>query len=95
VLLPITLEVIPTPGAKISKHVPKLLKDARLSVESVAPTVIALGALEGDDEHAFALLFPAATATTTPSATRAATALLSAAENPPPKLMFATAGPET
>ena len=66
-LTPIQLEVMFTPGAKISRHVPKLLKLARTSVISVAPTVMAFGALEGESKHAFLLLFPAATATVTPS----------------------------
>ena len=41
--------------------------DARLSFQSVAPTVIALGAFAGLARHAFRLLFAAATTTTTPA----------------------------
>src|SRR5215813_12336771 len=36
-------EVMSTPGAKISTQEPKLEKSARLSLESVAPTVMAVG----------------------------------------------------
>jgi hypothetical protein len=55
-------ERIEEPGAKMSTQGPKFEYDARASVFVVAPTVIALGALDGEDEHALALLFPAATA---------------------------------
>lgn len=41
-------DVIDTPGAKISRHVPKFENDARASVDEVAPTVIAATAREGD-----------------------------------------------
>jgi hypothetical protein len=36
------------PGAKMSRHVPKLEKDERESLDAVAPTVIADGALAGE-----------------------------------------------
>ena len=39
---------IAEPGAKISRHFPKLLNDERTSVEVVAPTVNAEGALAGE-----------------------------------------------
>ena len=38
-------DVMPTPGAKMSRQVPQLENDARASAESTAPTVMALGAL--------------------------------------------------
>ena len=40
--LPIQVEVMLNPGAKISLHFPKLEKDARLSLGVDAPTTIAL-----------------------------------------------------
>ena len=76
----------------MSTHVPQLEKDARLSIKFVAPTVIALGALDGDEEHASALELPAATTTEMPSATARSTALFKLGLKPPPMLMFATAG---
>jgi hypothetical protein len=36
------------PGAKMSTHVPKLENDERESLDAVAPTVIADGALDGE-----------------------------------------------
>jgi len=58
----------------------------------VAPTVIALGALAGEKPQASALLLPAAMAYTTPAVMEFSTALLSAVEKPPPRLMLAAAG---
>ena len=55
-------DVIPTPGAKISRQEPKLEKEALASVLLVAPTVIAVATRDGLELHAFALLLPAATA---------------------------------
>src|SRR5439155_4196684 len=55
-------EVMFTPGAKMSTHVPKLEKEARLSLMSVAPTVMAPGTRAGEKLHALALLLPAAMA---------------------------------
>src|SRR5512142_305611 len=46
----------------------------------------------GDDEHALALLLPAAIANVTPEAMALLTALSSVLERPPPRDMFATAG---
>ena len=63
-----------------------------MSVLSVAPVVIASGALAGDDVHALTVLLPAATATLTPAAMVRSTASLSACEKSPPRLRFATAG---
>ena len=83
---------IPEPGAKISRHVPKFEKEDRASVVVVEPVVIALAARAGEKLHASALLLPAATATGTPELLKLFTALSSALEAPPPRLMFATAG---
>ena len=55
-------DVIPTPGANTSTHVPKLENDARVSVLSVAATVSAVGVRAGDELQALALSLPAATA---------------------------------
>jgi hypothetical protein len=85
-------DVMETPGANTSTHEPKFEKLARTSVEPVAPTVIAEGSLAGDTPHALALLLPAATTIVMPSATARATAAFNVLDNPPPKLMFATAG---
>ena len=41
-------ERIPAPGAKMSRQLPKFEKEARASVEVVAPTVIASGAEAGE-----------------------------------------------
>ena len=62
-----------------------------MSDESDAATVMAAGALAGDLEHAETLSLPAATAITIPSLMTRSTALFSALEKPPPRLMFATA----
>jgi len=48
--------------------------DARASEGVVAPTAIASGALDGEDEHASLCALPAATTTTMPAACAAATA---------------------
>ena len=55
-------DVMLTPGALMSTQLPKLEKEANLSVASVAPTVMALGSLDGELLQALAALFPAATA---------------------------------
>jgi hypothetical protein len=62
-------ETMPTPGAKMSRHVPKLEKDALASFVAVAPTVMASAAEAGEDPQAYVFEFPAATTTTTPAAT--------------------------
>jgi hypothetical protein len=49
------------------------------------------GVLAGDFVHAETPSLPAATATTIPSLMTRSTALFSALEKPPPRLMFATA----
>ena len=68
VLLPIHADVMPTPGALMCTQLPKFEKNANRSEMSVAPTVMPFGTLDGDDWHASAVLFPAATAKTTPAA---------------------------
>src|SRR6185295_13353663 len=83
---------IPEPGAKRSKHVPKFENEDRASVVVVEPTVMAFAARAGDELQAFALLLPAATAMVTPELDRLLTAVSSADEAPPPRLMLATAG---
>ena len=85
-------DVMPTPGALMSTQLPKFEKDANPSLMSVAATVMAEDSLEGELLQALAVLFPAATAKVTPALTALATAWLSVAENPPPRLMFAAAG---
>ena len=62
VSLPLYADVMPAPGAKISRHAPKLENEARASAVVVAPTVSAVGTRAGDELHASALLLPAATA---------------------------------
>lgn len=55
---PIQVEVILVPGAKISTTDPKLEKFDRVSVISVAPTVITAGARAGEWLRASSLSFP-------------------------------------
>lgn len=85
-------ERIPDPGAKISRHVPKLENDDRASDVVVEPVVTAFTARAGDELQALALLLPAATAIVTLALCRLLTALSSAVDAPPPRLIFATAG---
>src|SRR6266511_45284 len=85
-------EVMLTPGAKMSTQVPKLENEARLSLMSVAPTVIAAGTRAGLKLQALALLLPAAMAYVTPELIELATALSNVVSMPPPRLMLATAG---
>ena len=47
-VLPIQLDVMPDPGAKMSTHGPKLEKEDLQSTLVVAPTVMAAVALAGD-----------------------------------------------
>ena len=55
-------EVMLEPGAKMSRHVPKLENEERASVLVVAPTVFAAATRAGDELHALAFELPAATA---------------------------------
>jgi hypothetical protein len=80
------------PGAKMSRHVPKLEYEARASVVVVAPAVNALVARAGEKLQAFALLLPAATAETIPAATMLFVALSIGVSALPPRLMLLTAG---
>jgi hypothetical protein len=57
------------PGAARSTSAPKLEKEARASVESVALTVITSSYAAGMSSEASRALFPAATTTVTPAAT--------------------------
>ena len=66
--------------------------DARASVRFDAATVIALAALEGEYEQAFAFELPAATTIEMPSATARSMALFNEELKPPPILKLATAG---
>ena len=85
-------ERIPEPGAKMSRHVPKFEKEERASDVVVEPVVIAFTARAGEELQALVLLLPAATAIVTPALLKLLTAVSSAVEMPPPRLMFATAG---
>ena len=85
-------EVMDEPGAKMSRHVPKFEYEARESVVVVAPTVIAAGVRAGENLQASRFEFPAAMAYVTPSLMELVTALSSAVDAPPPRLMLATAG---
>src|SRR5262249_39113506 len=92
-LLPLTNDdTMLTPGAKMSTQVPKLENEARLSLASVAPTVIAAPTRAGESLHAFWFSLPAAIAYVTPALIERCTAASRAALAPPPRLMFATAG---
>jgi hypothetical protein len=85
-------EIMSTPGAKISTHVPKLEKDALESSSPVAPTVIAFKAEAGDVPQASLSEFPAAMTMTTPAATALSTALFKDLTlDSTPRLRFATA----
>src|SRR3954468_24757784 len=85
-------DVIEEPGAKMSTHVPKFEKDERASVEVVEPTVMAAAVRAGETLEAFWFSLPAATAKTTPALMALLTAVSSAEDAPPPRLMLATAG---
>src|SRR5205085_6022975 len=90
-------EVMCTPGAKMSTHVPVLAHTGFVSVLSVALTVIAAAARAGDVVQASTALpaaspLPAATQKTTPALTAPVTASSRACDAPPPRDMLATAG---
>src|SRR5688500_2623584 len=77
----------------MSTQVPMFENEERASVCVVEPTVMAFAARAGETLHAFApLLLPAATAIETFALCRLFTAVSSALEAPPPRLMLATAG---
>jgi hypothetical protein len=85
-------DIMFTPGAKMSMHVPKLEKDALESAALVAPTVIALVAEAGLVVQASTPEFPPATTMTTPAATALFTAVLTdAITTSASMLRFATA----
>src|SRR5262245_7028277 len=85
-------EVMATPGANRSRQRPLFENEARLSLMSVAPTVIASATRAGVCWHALAFELPAETEYVTPDAIELRTALSVAVSAPPPRLMFATAG---
>jgi hypothetical protein len=84
-------EVMPTPGAKMSRHVPMLEYNPFTSFVSVEPTVMTLVAEAGDARQASLLAFPAATTTVIPAATALSTAEFIATFTRPPRLMLMTA----
>ena len=70
-----------------------MLYVARLSFESVAPTVMADDTKAGENEHASLLSLPAATTTTTPLVTALSMTPEKSGTAPgPPKLMLSTDG---
>src|SRR5262249_28720328 len=77
---------------KMSTHVPKFENEARVSVLSVAATVIAAATRAGDVVQASVLLLPAAMQKVTPELIAPLTASSSACDAPPPRDMLATAG---
>lgn len=79
-----------TPGAKMSTTDPKLENEARLSLMSMAPTVMANGSEAGDLVEAWTFSFPAATTTVTPLAIVLRTAVFKEAEYAPPRDMLRT-----
>src|SRR2546427_13257534 len=85
-------DLMADPGAYASTQIPQFEYDAFASVFSEAATVNTPLAPAGDELHASALSFPAATARNTPEFQRFVTAVLSAAQPPPPSDMLATAG---
>ena len=85
-------DLMAEPGANTSTHSPKFENDERVSVVVVEATVIAFGAAAGEDKHASAALFPAATTTVIPSSTARCTAASRIPLAPPPRLIFNTAG---
>jgi len=92
-------DVTSKPGAIISTHSPQLLPhpckfgDTLRSLESVAPTVIALGTKAGLLKHASVFSLPAATTTVTPDSVALSIAILKASIRPDhPKLILMTAG---
>jgi hypothetical protein len=62
VLLVCQADVMLEPGAKMSRHVPKLENDERASLLVVEPTVLAVGTRAGEKLHALAFELPAAIA---------------------------------
>src|SRR2546428_13448027 len=85
-------DLMADPGAYASTQIPQFEYDAFASVFSEAATVNTPLAPAGDELHASALSFPPATARNTPQFPRFVTAVLSAAELPPPSDTLATAG---
>ena len=90
------VDSISTPGANIETQPPKLLKEARRSLLSVAPTEITADRVEtdaGDVEQASTFSFPAATTTTTfPTEDNCSNALFNARDGTPPRERLQTVG---
>jgi len=86
-------DVIEEPGAKMSRHDPWLLYQARVSSLLVAPTVMADPTFAGEKPQASMSSFPAATTTITPAAVALSIATSTKFMFPaPPKLALKTAG---
>ena len=77
-----------TPGAKIATVVPKLEKDARVSVVLLAATAMTPAADAGVVVEASALEFPAAATIVKPAVTIAEKASFAACEKEPPSDML-------
>src|SRR5256885_1181636 len=84
-------DLMADPGAYASTQIPQFEYDAFASVFSEAATVNTPLAPAGDEVHASALSFPPAPARNTPQVQRVVTAVVSAAQPPPPRDMLATA----
>ena len=80
------------PGASRSTQLPKFEKTARLSVLSLAPTVIAPGTRAGERRQALLFSLPADTTTWKPASSRLRTASSSIGWASAPRLMLTTAG---
>jgi hypothetical protein len=93
VLLPIQVDRMLTPGAKMSTMEPKLEKEAILSLLSVAPTVKTVGSEAGETLAASWASLPAAMARKRPAVTALAAALLTLVDLEPPRDMLPTAPP--
>src|SRR5262249_15512907 len=95
---PFFVDVTDVPGAKMSTHRPQFddtlwpFHTARLSLWSVAATVIASGVRAGDVVHASTPEFPAATVVGMPAETARCTASSTVDVAPPPMLIVSTAG---
>src|SRR6185295_2184648 len=85
-------EVMFTPGAKISTHVPQFVNQALWSRLSLAATVMAPGTREGEKVQASQLAFPAATTYVNPAAIELVIASSRACVALPLRLILTTAG---
>ena len=85
-------ETMAEPGAKMSTQLPKLENDARASLLVVAPTVIASPTRAGEEFARVGVGVAGGDRVGDPGGDRVATAVSSALDAPPPRLMLATAG---